>query len=266
MKLAMYHQQPVLITKDNLQQINDYPDIQTLLPHLREKLSLGSKQTLPDPLDLSAPITNPKQIFAVGFNYRDHLNELKTKAPQVPNIFTKFVSSLTGPNPTVHIPSPKTDWETELVIVIGQGGRNIDKDKALAYIGGFMVGQDLSDRQLQFANDQPQFSLAKSYENFSPIGPWLTTTDEIDNLGKLNITTTLNGVEKQHSQLANLIFDPSALVSYLSSITKLYPGDLIFTGTPGGVGAGRDPQEFIQPGDTLISSIEQLGKLTINFN
>ncbi|GAB5056196.1 hypothetical protein COSHB9_05830 [Companilactobacillus alimentarius] len=127
-----------------------------------------------------------------------------------------------------------------------------------------MVGQDLSDRQLQFANSNPQFSLAKSYQNFSPIGPWLTTPDEIPDLTSLTITTEVNGQEKQHSQLGNLIFNPEKLVNYLSSITELFPGDLIFTGTPGGVGFGRNPKEFLQSGDQLVSKIDQLGQLTIN--
>lgn len=265
MKLGMYNDRAVVINDDSLQLINGVNDIQSLLPHLNDRLFLSSKRNLPDMKDFSAPVINSKQIFAVGFNYRDHMNELKTQAPKVPNIFTKFVSSIAGPNPTVTIPSPQTDWETELVIVIGQGGRNISQNDALKHIAGYMVGQDLSDRQLQFENDQPQFSLAKSYENFSPIGPWITTPDEIDNLSQLTITTELNGVEKQHSQLGNLIFDPEKLVSYLSTITELFPGDLIFTGTPGGVGTGRNPKEFIQPGDQLISKIDQLGQLTINF-
>lgn len=265
MKLAMYNDRAVAINHGQMRLINGFKDVQSMLPHLQEKLYFSSKRDLPDPNFLEAPISQPRQIYAVGFNYRDHLKELKTKAPTVPNIFTKFVSSLTGPNPTVKIPSPMTDWETELVIVIGQGGRNISLDSAKKHIAGYMVGQDLSDRQLQFANDEPQFSLAKSYENFSPVGPWLTTPDEIDDLGSLTITTTLNGVEKQRSQLKNLIFDPAKLVSYLSSITELYPGDLIFTGTPGGVGAGRNPQEFLKPGDKLVSRIDQLGQLTINF-
>lgn len=265
MKLGMYLGRAAIINDNHtLQLINGVKDIQSILPNLKEKLFLSRERTLPTMESFSLPITNPKQIFAVGFNYRDHLNELHTKEPQVPNIFTKFISSLTGPNPTVKIPSPKTDWETELVIVISKGGRNISQDLASQHIAGYMVGQDLSDRQLQFANDNPQFSLAKSYENFSPIGPWLTTPDEITDLNDLTITTELNGVEKQHSKLGNLIFGPEKLVSYLSSITELYSGDLIFTGTPGGVGAGRNPQEFLKTGDQLISKIEQLGQLTIN--
>lgn len=265
MKLGMYHGRAAIINDNqHLQLINGIENVQSILPNLNKKLFLSRERTLPEMNDFSLPIANPKQIFAVGFNYRDHLNELHTKGPQVPNIFTKFISSLTGPNPIVKIPSSKTDWETELVIVIGKGGRDIKQNVANEHIVGYMVGQDLSDRQLQFANDNPQFSLAKSYENFSPIGPWLTTPDEITNLEDLTITTELNGVEKQHSKLGNLIFGPEKLVSYLSSITELYPGDLIFTGTPGGVGTGRNPQEFLKPGDQLISKIEQLGQLTIN--
>lgn len=264
MKLAMYHNQVVVINSDNIQPVKGFNNLQEMLPHLNEEINLGQKESLPDSNDFSLPIQKPQQIFAVGFNYRDHMNELHTSAPKVPNIFTKFVSSLTGPNPTVKIPSPQTDWKAELVIVIGDGGRNIKLTDTSKHIAGYMVGQDLSDRQLQFANSNPQFSLAKSYQNFSPIGPWLTTPDEIPDLTSLTITTEVNGQEKQHSQLGNLIFNPEKLVNYLSSITELFPGDLIFTGTPGGVGFGRNPKEFLQSGDQLVSKIDQLGQLTIN--
>ncbi|WP_125767568.1 fumarylacetoacetate hydrolase family protein [Lapidilactobacillus wuchangensis] len=264
MKLAMYQNQPILIQDQQYRPILNETNVQALLLQLDQPLNLGSVQPLPDLRELQAPITAPQQIFAVGFNYRQHLTELATQAPQSPNVFTKFPSSLTGPAPTVQIPSPKTDWETELVIVIGAGGRQISTAAAMNHVAGYMVGQDLSDRQLQFANDKPQFSLAKSYANFAPTGPWLTTADEVDHLGDLILTTTVNGVEKQHSQLKNLIFGVADLVSYLSTIVALVPGDLIFTGTPGGVGAGRSPQEFLQSGDQLISQITQLGKLTID--
>jgi len=265
MKFAMINHRPVVIAGQTMRVIQDAASVQALLPDLTQPLTLGDPQPLPDRRDFAAPIARPQQTFAVGFNYRDHMQELQIQAPKSPNIFTKFVSSLTGPAPVVQIPSPMTDWETELVIVIGQGGRHITPNAAADHIAGYMVGQDLSDRQLQFANDKPQFSLAKSYENFAPVGPWLTTPDELPPIAGLTLTTTLNGVEKQRSQLGNLIFDANALVSFLSGITALYPGDLIFTGTPGGVGAGRDPQEFLQPGDHLVSRITGLGELAMTF-
>lgn len=264
MKLAMYQNRPILVQQQQYRPILNVANIQALLLQLDQPLNLGTVQPLPALQELQAPITAPRQIFAVGFNYREHLTELATQAPKSPNVFTKFPSSLAGPAPTVQIPSPQTDWETELVIVIGQGGREIPTATAMNHVAGYMVGQDLSDRKLQFANDKPQFSLAKSYANFAPTGPWLTTADEITDLGALTLTTTVNGVEKQRTQLENLIFGVADLVSYLSGIVALYPGDLIFTGTPGGVGAGRSPQEFLQAGDQLISKIETLGALTIN--
>ncbi|MCH4057191.1 MAG: fumarylacetoacetate hydrolase family protein [Lactobacillaceae bacterium] len=264
MKLAMYQQQPILIQENHYRPILNESTVQALLPQLNQVLNLGPVQPLPELQELQAPVTTPRQIFAVGFNYREHLTELATQAPKSPNVFTKFPSSLAGPRPTVKIPSPQTDWETELVIVIGRGGRQFTTATALDHVAGYMVGQDLSDRQLQFANDKPQFSLAKSYANFAPMGPWLTTIDEVADLGSLTLSTTVNGVEKQKSSLAHLIFGVPELVSYLSQIVALYPGDLIFTGTPGGVGAGRSPQEFLHSGDQLVSRIEQLGELVIN--
>ncbi|MCD2256926.1 fumarylacetoacetate hydrolase family protein [Agrilactobacillus fermenti] len=267
MKLGQYLGQPVVINPDahglNRQRILGIAQLSEVLDQLPKQLELAAPEPLDSLQKLTAPIVTSKQIFGVGFNYRDHMLELHTQAPKQPNIFTKFVSSITGPNPTVKIPSPQTDWESELVVVIGNGGRDIPRSEAEQHIAGYMVGQDLSDRQLQFANAKPQFSLAKSYAGFSPIGPWITTPDEIKDIGALKITTQVNGVVKQTSTLKNLIFDSGDLVHYLSQITELYPGDLIFTGTPGGVGYGRQPKEFLHAGDTLVSEIEQLGRLTI---
>ena len=272
MKLGMYMKQPILIgnsSRKEFQFIKNFVDIQDIISNKRtivsSDLNLSDLNHFHDLNDLDAPIEHPRQIFAVGFNYRDHSKELQTKLPSEPNIFTKFVSSLTGPSTTITLPSNKTDWETELVIVVGKGGRNIQIDDAQNHIAGYMVGQDLSDRQLQFKNSNPQFSLAKSYANFSPTGPWITTTDQIDNLTNLKLTTKVNNVTKQKSTLGNLIFDDNALVSYLSKIVELYPGDLIFTGTPGGVGVGRNPQEFLQSGDYLTSQIDELGTLELSF-
>lgn len=270
MKLAQYENQPVLIETSlagvTYHVIENADSVQALLPNLNQQdWQLGQMQTLKDFSGLQAPISQPRQIFGVGFNYSDHLKELAAPAPKEPNFFTKFVSSLTGPEPTVQVQGSQTDWETELVVVVGKGGRHISVDEAATHIAGYMVGEDLSDRRLQFANPNPQFSLAKSHENFSPTGPWLTTPDELEQLGELTITTTLNDVEKQHSQLKQLIFDANALVSYLSQVVALYPGDLIFTGTPGGVGTGRNPQEFIHAGDVVVGAIEDLGALKLTF-
>ncbi|GAF40035.1 fumarylacetoacetate hydrolase family protein [Agrilactobacillus composti DSM 18527 = JCM 14202] len=268
MKLAMYQNKPIVVTENpsqiTYQPITNIYNIRDFLSAPRP-LTLGDPQILTDLHDLSAPIENPKQIFAVGFNYADHMAELHTQAPKEPNIFTKYQSSITGPYPTVQVQGQQTDWETELVVVVGQGGRNIQPEDAAKHIGGYMVGEDLSDRRLQFANTDPQFGLAKSYANFSPVGPWLTTPDSLPDVNTLQLTTSLNGVAKQNGNLMDLIFDGAALISYLSGIVALYPGDLIFTGTPGGVGVGRKPQEFIKPGDTLVGEIQQLGRLEMNF-
>ncbi|GMA68973.1 fumarylacetoacetate hydrolase [Leuconostoc litchii] len=274
MQFGMYQNKPILI-KDidhkTFQFIKNFTSVQDIIVHdgllHKSNLSLGNVEHFSQLSELEAPITAPRQIFAVGFNYRDHSNELKTKLPREPNIFTKFPSSIANPTTLILLPeTSQTDWETELVVVIGEGGRNISKESAQSHIVGYIIGQDLSDRRLQFANDNPQFSLAKSYANFSPIGPLLTTKDQLGNLADLTLTTEVNGVTKQKSTLQHLIFNDLDLVSYLSKKVALYPGDLIFTGTPGGVGMGQNPQEFLQSGDHLISRIDKLGSLNLSFS
>ncbi|MFJ6962588.1 MAG: fumarylacetoacetate hydrolase family protein, partial [Lactiplantibacillus plantarum] len=205
----------------------------------------------------------PQQIFAVGMNYRDHSAEIHITLPKVPSIFTKFSSSLAPANVTVVTHGPETDWETELVVMIGKGGRDIATADAMAHVAGVMVGEDLSDRAVQFENDNPQFSMGKSFENYAPVGPWLTTVDELANLDDEVITTTVNGQTMQQAPLSQLIFKVPDLVHYLSTVCELQPGDLIFTGTPSGTGVGRNPQVFLQAGDQLCGQITHLGTLNI---
>jgi 2-keto-4-pentenoate hydratase/2-oxohepta-3-ene-1,7-dioic acid hydratase in catechol pathway len=154
-----------------------------------------------------------------------------------------------------------TDWEAELVIVMGTRARNVRVEEALATVAGYCVGQDYSERGWQFKSSPPQFSLGKSFENFAPIGPWLTTSDEIANPNDLAITTTINGVVMQDSATSDMVFSVARLIAYLSSVCELRRGDLIFTGTPQGVGQARQPPVFIQPGDVVVTSIEGLGTI-----
>ena len=147
--------------------------------------------------------------------------------------------------------------------MIGKGGREIAAADAMAHVAGVMVGEDLSDRAVQFENDNPQFSMGKSFENYAPVGPWLTTVDELTNLDDEVITTTVNGQTMQQAPLSQLIFKVPDLVHYLSTICELQPGDLIFTGTPSGTGVGRNPQVFLQAGDQLCGQITHLGALNI---
>ncbi|MCT3282155.1 fumarylacetoacetate hydrolase [Lactiplantibacillus pentosus] len=263
MKIGMRANRPFIITAEN--QGQPILNAQTILEALYmapDKRQLGPVETF-KPEDLAAPVTQPQQIFAVGMNYRDHSEEIHITLPKVPSIFTKFSSSLAPANVTVTAHGPKTDWETELVVMIGRGGREISVADAMSHVAGVMVGEDLSDRDVQFENDNPQFSMGKSFENYAPVGPWLTTVDELANLDDEVITTTVNGQTMQQAPLRQLIFKVPDLVHYLSTVCDLQPGDLIFTGTPSGTGVGRDPQVFLKSGDQLTGHITHLGTLNI---
>lgn len=210
---------------------------------------------------LDAPISNPSQIFAVGLNYQAHGIETGMAIPDEPMIFTKFPSSIAGPGDVIRLPADTVDWEVEMVIVIGKPGRNITRDAALAHVAGYCVGQDLSERRLQMASKPPQFSLAKSFEAFAPIGPWITTADEVD-CRQLGIGSSIGGEVLQDGNTSQMIFDVPTLVTYLSNVCELRTGDLIFSGTPDGVGFSRQPPRFLADGDLLESHIHGLGRLS----
>lgn len=239
-----------------------------LLSHLNELRSWANNQDLDSDAfrvswdSLESPITDPRQIFAIGMNYQAHAEEVSIAAPEVPAVFTKFATSLSGARQSIQLPSDSVDWEIELVAVIGRGGRNITKDEAFNHIAGYAVGQDLSDRALQFAaSSSPQFSLGKSYAGFAPIGPWMTTADEVADPGQLKMRCSVGDEVLQDGSTANLIFDIPTLVEHLSSVVELTPGDLIFTGTPDGVGFGRKPKRYLRTGEELVSTIEGLGEI-----
>ncbi len=214
---------------------------------------------------LGSPVTNPSQVFAIGLNYRSHAKESGMELPEHPMIFTKFASSICGPGAQVTLPADTVDWEVELVVVIGHGGRHISVSDALDHVAGFAVGQDLSDRALQLANRPPQFSLGKSHENFSPIGPWLTTLDEIAEPLDLALSCSVGDETLQSARTSGMIFDVPAQIAYLSTICELRAGDVVFTGTPDGVGMGRTPPRYLEPGMELVSSIDGLGELRNTF-
>ncbi len=210
---------------------------------------------------LGPVVTNPQQILAVGLNYRHHAAEMKMVLPSEPMVFTKFVSSLCGPNDELPVRGETTDFEAELVVVIGTRARDLSRDDALGAVAGYCVGQDFSERTLQRRGATPQYSLAKSYRNFSPVGPWLTTTDDIADPNDLGISCSVNDLPYQSSTTKDMIFPVAEIVSYLSSIVELRPGDLIFTGTPHGVGQGQEPPVFLKPGDRVVTAIERLGQI-----
>ncbi|MGW0937548.1 fumarylacetoacetate hydrolase family protein [Streptomyces sp. NPDC002666] len=220
-----------------------------------------------DTAELNSPAPAPRQTLAIGLNYRDHAAESGFAAPEgLPPVFTKFVSSITGPVTEVKLPAGgSTDWEVELVAVIGRRAEGVREADAWSHVAGLAVGQDISERVTQLAGPAPQFSVGKSYPGFAPIGPWLVTPDEFDNPDDLELRCTVNGEEVQKGRTRDLIFSVPALIAQLSAVLPLLPGDVIFTGTPAGVGLGRDPQRFLAAGDELVSSVEGIGELRQTF-
>ncbi|MFI5860109.1 fumarylacetoacetate hydrolase family protein [Streptomyces sp. NPDC051546] len=220
-----------------------------------------------DPAHLHAPAPAPRQIVAAGLNYRDHAAEAGFALPDtMPPVFTKFASSLTGPVTEVTLPpGGHTDWEIELVVVIGTRAHHVTADAAWGHVAGLTVGQDISERITQLEGPAPQFSLGKSFPGFAPTGPWLVTPDEFADPGDLELRGTVNGEQVQKSRTSDMIFSVPDLLARLSCVMPLLPGDLIFTGTPAGVGVAQNPQRQLAPGDELVSTIEGIGELRQRF-
>src|SRR3954454_6391106 len=217
------------------------------------------------PAALGPPVPAPRQVFAVALNYPEHAAEANFTAPETPLIFTKFVTSLVGAEADVALPTSMVDWEVELVAVIGKGGAHISEDDGWSHVAGVTVGQDLSARDVQRRGVAPQFSLGKSFPGFGPIGPWVVTTDEFGP-ADVQLECLLNGESVQSETSAEMIFSVPELIAYISAITPLLPGDLLFTGTPSGVGARRDPPRFLRAGDELVSRIEGVGEIFQTFH
>lgn len=216
---------------------------------------------------LGSPAPAPRQVLAAGLNYRDHAAESGLAVSEdMPPVFTKFASSITGPVTDVVLPpGGHTDWEIELVAVIGERAHGISADAGWGHVAGLAVGQDISERITQLQGSAPQFSLGKSFPGFCPIGPWLVTPDEFADPDDLGLRCTINGEEVQKSRTRELIFSVPALLAKLSAVLPLFPGDVVFTGTPAGVGLGRDPQRWLAAGDVLVSTIEGIGELRQRF-
>lgn len=213
-----------------------------------------------DPARLGCPVPRPRQIFAIGLNYRTHAEESGMQVPTVPATFTKFPASLSGPFDDIALVGSTNDWEVELVAVIGRQADHVREADGWAHIAGLTVGQDISDRALQFAAGG-QFSLGKSRRGYGPMGPWLVTPDELPNRDDLALGCSVDGETMQAGRTSDMIFSVAALVAELSAIVTLLPGDVIFTGTPSGIGAVRQPPRFLQPGQVLETWIEGIGTL-----
>ena len=210
---------------------------------------------------LEAPISRPGKIVALGKNYLDHVEETGSDVPEFPVVFTKFSSSIIGPDDPIVIPkvSSMIDWEVELAIVIGKSCKDVSEDKALDHIAGYTILHDVSARDIQLGDGQ--WVRGKSLDTFCPMGPCIVTQDELGDASGLKLYTKVNGEIKQDSSTSNLMYNVKQIVSFLSKSFILEPGDVIATGTPSGVGFVRDPPEFLKPGDNVELYIEKIGYL-----
>jgi 2-keto-4-pentenoate hydratase/2-oxohepta-3-ene-1,7-dioic acid hydratase in catechol pathway len=219
-----------------------------------------------DPDRIGAPAPRPGQVFAVGLNYRAHAEEAGLDLPEIPVVFTKFPSAITGPRDRITLPKGSVDFEVELVAVVSREAHGVSSTNAWDHIAGLTVGQDLSERELQLAGPPPQqYNMGKSYSGFAPIGPVLVTPDEFVDPDDIAISCSLSGVEVQKTRTSDMIFSIPQIVEFLSSVTTLWPGDVIFTGTPSGVGWTRDPKLLIGPDDELVTRAEGIGEMRHTF-
>ena len=229
------------------------------LHELADNLSDSDADGSLEEATLQAPVPRPRNSFGIGLNYRDHAKESKMELPKVPVVFSKYPSCISGPFTDIQLRAEQGDYEAELVVVIGHTTRDISIEESWSHVAGLMVGQDISDRELQLGAQPPQFGLGKSRDTYGPTGPILVSPDSFGDPDNLAITCDVNGERRQDDRTSSLIFDVSFLVSYLSAVLTLEPGDLIFTGTPAGV--GMPDQRFLKPGDVVTTSIEGIGTI-----
>ena len=220
------------------------------------------KATLPmDGLELLAPVPNPPRIFGIGVNYAEHAKESGTETQKVPTVFIVLSSAVIGPGENVILPkaSAMPDYEAELAVVIGRPGYQIAAEKAMEHVFGYTIMNDVSARDVQRATSQ--FSLGKSFPTFAPMGPWVVSKDEIADPHALGIRLRIGADTLQDSNTSLMIFRIPALIEYISGIVPLQAGDVISTGTPAGVGMGRNPQRWLKPGEEIVIEIEGIGEL-----
>jgi 2-keto-4-pentenoate hydratase/2-oxohepta-3-ene-1,7-dioic acid hydratase in catechol pathway len=271
-KLGSIKGRAVLISEDN------YYDLETiskgklssstlealhhmdLLNDLNENLNNLDATGAVDTINFDSPVSAPKNCYAVGLNYRNHAEEAGMQIPEVPMIFTKHTTCLVGATSDIEMRSNYVDYEAELIVVIGRQGKNISKSEAWSHIAGVCIGQDISDRPAQFAASPAQFNLGKSFDTFGPMGPYLVSPDLVNAEQGLSIECRVNDEIRQSDNTNDLIFDVPDIIAYLSEILTLNVGDVIFTGTPGGVGVMEG--KFLKDGDILTTSIEGLGTMT----
>jgi 2,4-didehydro-3-deoxy-L-rhamnonate hydrolase len=209
---------------------------------------------------LDAPVPRPRQVFGIGLNYRDHADEAGMALPSAPMVFTKFPSCIVGPTAEIPLSGTTVDWEVELVVVLGAEVSGMAAADAWGAVAGLTLGQDISDRTVQMGGQPAQFSLGKSFAAYGPTGPAMVSIDAFADLDDIGLWCDVDGERMQDGRTTDLIFGVPALIAYLSSICRLYPGDLVFTGTPSGVGLGRG--RFLAEGELLTSGAEVIGDLS----
>jgi 2-keto-4-pentenoate hydratase/2-oxohepta-3-ene-1,7-dioic acid hydratase in catechol pathway len=226
---------------------------------LNERCESETAEGLVADVVLGAPVPQPRQVFGIGLNYLDHAGESGVPLPPAPLTFTKFPSCIAGPTADVPLSGDMVDWEVEIVAVIGDEASRVDVADAWDVVAGLTLGQDISDRAVQMTGVPAQFCLGKSFANYGPIGPALVSTDAFDDRDDISLWCDVAGERMQAARTSELIFSIPTLVAYLSSICPLYPGDLIFTGTPSGVGMARG--RYLAEGETITSGADVIGEL-----
>ena len=237
--------------QDGLKKLNDFLKTNPELPEINKNIRLGS------------PVARPSKIVCIGLNYKDHAKETGAAIPTEPILFLKSTTALTGPNDNIIIPknSQKTDWEVELAVVIGSKASYVDEATALNYVAGYCLHNDVSERAFQLEMGGT-WDKGKGCDSFAPIGPYLATPDEVEDINNCRLWLTVNGQLMQNGNTNNLIFNIPYLISYVSQFMTLLPGDIISTGTPAGVGLGMKPPVYLKPGDVVELGIDGLGKST----
>jgi 2-keto-4-pentenoate hydratase/2-oxohepta-3-ene-1,7-dioic acid hydratase in catechol pathway len=243
------------VSSDPSQVVNSLGAISKLYEQIDQFDASGSLKDV----QMGPPVTGSRNCFAVGLNYRNHAEESGMEIPPFPMIFTKHTSCINGPFDNIEMRSDIVDYEAELVVVIGKQGKNISNDEAWNHVAGLTVGQDISDRAVQFHAIPPQFNLGKSFDTFGPIGPILVSPDQFEDKSSLNLECSVNGELRQKDNTNDLIFDIPYIISYVSEFITLEPGDLIFTGTPAGVGATQG--KLLKDGDILSTTISGIGTI-----
>lgn len=268
MKLISYSTADKIVRPGALLDGNSVVDLSSFYSDALRVITAGlhaapSGPTVPvDSVRLHAPLPNPPRVFAIGLNYRDHAKESGMAIPTTPVVFFKLPTAIIGPGENIVLPrnSNEPDYEAEFAFVIGKGGYRIAASAWREHVYGYTIVNDVSARDVQFATSQ--WSLSKSFPTFCPLGPAIVTANEIPDPHELNIQLTIDGVLHQSSNTRELIFKIPELVEYLSSITPLLPGDIVSTGTPYGVGLGRTPKRWLNPGESVTITIDGLGSLT----